>query len=284
MKKPLLRAAIVLFASSRILLSDPLRVNGSTTVNAVAAEAAEILRAEKRMEITVDTQGGSSGGISGLGEKRIDIGMSSKSITDDDQRKFPGVVFVETKVGEDAVALVVSSDVWKGGVRALTKEQARGIYEGKIANWKAVGGPNRRVVFFNKEPGRGTWEVFARWLYGDPKNAPDVDHPEVGANSEALSKVSSSPGAVTQLSAAWAQKSGRAFALALITEKGIVSATAGNIASGRYPLSRPLFLLTDGKPEGEAKVFVDFVLSQRGQEIVRKQGYLRLRDLTSAKP
>jgi phosphate transport system substrate-binding protein len=44
-------------------------------------------------------------------------------------------------------------------------------------------------------------------------------------------------------------------------------------------MSRPLFLITDGKPSGEAATFIDFVLSPSGQEIVRKHGYLRLADL-----
>src|SRR5688572_15040933 len=116
--------------------SSPLRVNGSTTVNAVATEAAEALRAHKAMEVTVDTQGGSSGGIAGIGDGSIDVGMSSKSVTAEDRRRYPKVNFFTTEIGRDAVALVVSADVWNGGVRALSREQVRGIYEGRIRNWK----------------------------------------------------------------------------------------------------------------------------------------------------
>ena len=59
--------------------SEVLKINGSTTVNLPAAEASEVLR-EKGLNIQIDTQGGSSGGISMLGEERVDIGMSSKKI------------------------------------------------------------------------------------------------------------------------------------------------------------------------------------------------------------
>lgn len=55
--------------------------------------------------------------------------------------------------------------------------------------------------------------------------------------------------------------------------------TNENIASHKYPMSRPLFLLTNGEPTGEAKTFVEFLLSPRGQELVRKHGYLALADL-----
>ena len=256
-----------------------LKINGSTTVNLPVAEAAEILRAERKMDIQVDTQGGSSGGISMLGDGQVQIGMSSKHLADTDRAKYPKVAFKEIQVGEDAVALIVSKDVWDGGVRSLTKQQAKDIYEGKVKNWKDLGGPDRRIAFFNKEPGRGTWEVFVHWVYGGPKAAPQVSFPEVGGNEETRNKVASTRGALSQLSSSWADGA-KVFALPLKDEAGnLIPPTNENIATHKYPMSRPLFLLTNGEPAGEAKTFVDFLLSERGQELVKKHGYLRLRDL-----
>jgi phosphate transport system substrate-binding protein len=88
-------------------------------VNQPVAEAAELLRAEKKLEIQVDTQGGSSGGISMLGEGLVQIGMSSKHISEDDKKKFPKCGYREIHIGEDAVALIVSKDVWDGGVKSF---------------------------------------------------------------------------------------------------------------------------------------------------------------------
>lgn len=270
----------VLLAVSTPAGAAALKVNGSTTVNIVAAEAAENLRAESKMEIQVDTQGGSSGGISGIGDGSIDVGMASKPVSADDRKKYPKVNFVETQIGEDAVALVVSADVYSGGVKSLTKQQLKDLYESKITNWKEVGGPDRRVVFFNKEPGRGTWEVFAHWLYGDPKKAPEVSHPEVGGNEETRTKVISTKGAISQLSSSWAEGNARIKALSVKLEDGsVVAPTAASIANRTYPMARPLFFITNGPPAGEAKRYIDYVLSPRGQELVKKHGYLRLQDL-----
>ena len=256
-----------------------LRINGSTTVNLPAAEAAEILRAEKKMQITVDTQGGSSGGISMLGDGQVEIGMISKHVSETDRAKFPKVQFKETHIGEDAVALIVSKDVWDGGVKSLTKAQVRDLYEGKVTNWKQLGGPDRRVAFFNKEPGRGTWEVFTHWVYGDSKKAPQVSFPEVGGNEETRNKVASTRGAISQLSASWADGK-KVFALGIKPDSSDpVLPTPANIANHTYPMSRPLFVLTNGDPAGEAKTFIEFLLSPRGQELVRKHGYLSLDQL-----
>ncbi len=256
----------------------PLKINGSTTVNLPVAEAAEILRAEQGLQIQVDTQGGSSGGIAMLGDGQVQIGMSSKPVSDEDRTKFPKVSFKAIHIGEDAVAMIVSGDVWDGGVHALTKEQIAGIYERKITNWNQVGGADRRIAFFNKEPGRGTWEVFAHWVYGSPQTAPHVNFPEVGGNEETRTKVASTRGAMSQLSSSWADGR-KVFALGIKVGDAVIAPTPANIATRKYPMSRPLFLLTNGEPQGEAKVFVDFLLSARGQALVRKHGYLSLDQL-----
>lgn len=272
--------ALVLGACSESTDVGALRVNGSTTVNPVVARAAEVLREEEGMEILVDTQGGSSGGISSLGDGRAEVAMSSRPLNDSDHRKYPDTRFQPMTLGYDAVALVVSRDVWEGGVRSLSREEVRSIYEGEDESWKAVGGPDLPIVFFNKEPGRGTWEVFADWLYGSADDAPRVDLPEVGSNREARSKVASTRGAVTQLSAAWADGE-TTFALAVETEDGrTVPPDGEHIADGSYPLSRPLLVITDGEPGPEARRLFDFLLSPRGQGLVREAGYLPLEQRT----
>ncbi|MFN2477495.1 MAG: substrate-binding domain-containing protein [Chthoniobacterales bacterium] len=259
--------------------AETLKINGSTTVNLPAAEGAEILRAEQKLDIQVDTQGGSSGGISGVGDELVQIGMSSKPVSDDDRAKYPNVKFNAIHIGEDAVALIVSKDVWDGGVKALTKQQAQDIYESRITHWEKVGGKPQRIAFFNKEPGRGTWEVFAHWAYGDPKKAPQVSFPEVGGNEETRNKVSSTRGALSQLSSSWADGQ-KIFALGIRDDAGtVVQPTPENIANHSYPMSRPLFLLTNGEPQGAARAYVDFMLSPRGQELVKKHGYLALAQL-----
>jgi len=265
--------------AASVVHADTLKINGSTTVNLPVAEAAELLRAEQKMVIQVDTQGGSSGGISMLGEGLVQIGMASKHVNEEDRLKFPKCKFKEIHVGEDAVALIVSADVWEGGVKSITKDQVKGIYEGVTTNWKQLGGPDKRIAFFNKEPGRGTWEVFANWVYGDHKKAPQVNFPEVGGNEETRNKVGSTRGALSQLSSSWADGK-TVFALNIKDESGeLIPPTNENIATKKYPLSRPLFLLTNGEPVNEAKTFVDFVLSDRGQALVKKHGYLPLAEL-----
>lgn len=269
-----------------VLLATPasaaLEVAGSSTVTPVVAEAADLLRTEQRLDIIVDPAGGSSGGINALGDGRVDVAMSSRPLRHTDSEKYPRAAFEATAIGYDAVALVVSKDVWEGGIRSLNRAQARAIYEGRIKRWSELGGPDRRIVFFNKEPGRGTWSMFAQWAYGKAEEAPLVAHPEVGSNQETRSKVAGSRGAISQLSASWAD--GRTiFALAIEGEDGTaVAPSLESIAAGRYPIRRPLLMITRGKPQGEALVLIDFLLGDQGQALVERHGYLRLQSSAPA--
>jgi phosphate transport system substrate-binding protein len=274
----LINLTVLAMALSSVVVgaSDALEVVGSSTINPVVVEAAEILRGELGMEIRVDPSGGSSGGIAALGDGQADVAMVSRPLAPKDREKFPAVQFRAVRIGMDALALVVSADVWQAGVRSLSKEDMRAIYEGKIRRWSELGGPDRRIAFFNKEPGRGTWEVFAKWLYGSTEEAPLVSFPEVGANEEARNKVASTRGALSQLSASWADGE-RVFALSVLNEAGeAVAPTAENVASGLYPIGRSLFLLTDGEAGKGARTLIDFLLSDRGQALVEKHGYLAM--------
>ncbi len=259
-------------------VSKVLRVSGSTTVNPVAADAAEVLRAQGQ-KITVDTQGGSSGGLSQLGQDQIDIAMSSRPVSDDDKKQFPNVNWVSTEIGQDAVGIVVRKEVVDGGITSLTKDQLTRVFEGKVANWKELGGPDLPVFVYDKEPGRGTREVLDKYLYGKGVKAPpppDSDHYAiVGGNEETRTKLISTPGSVGPLSSSFIVGYPT---LAVLSVDGIAP-TPDNVKTSTYPMSRPLFLVTNGPATGQAKRFIDYVLSTDGQALVTKHGYLTLHDL-----
>ena len=277
-------------AGRKILMLEPRRIAARAAAEFMAAQRGENVgetvgyrirfeaKVSARTRIEVVTEGILTRMLQDdptLGEGRAEIGMISRELEPDDATKFPKVHFQATRIGTDALALVVSKDVWQGGVHILSRQQVQGIYEGTITHWKEVGGPDRRIVFFNKEPGRGTWEAFAKWLYGDPKKAPDVSHPEVGANEEGRNKVASTPGSISQLSAAWADQK-TVFAVTIRRLDGkVVAPTLATIADGSYPIARPLQVVTDGPPKGVAKDMIDLLLSPRGQALVEKHGYLK---------
>lgn len=254
-----------------------LRVNGSTTVNPVAADAAEILR-RSGTKITVDASGGSAGGITDLGNGQAEVAMISKPITDTDRTAFPNVNFVSTQIGADAVGIIVNRAIYDGGVKSLTRDQAKTLFEGKANSWKEFGGPDVPIFVYDKEPGRGTREVIDKYLYGKDKAPPPPQSDRfaiVGANEEGRTKVLSTPGGVTPLSTSFITGYPGLVALAIDG----VDPTPAHIVDGTYKMARPLFLVTNGPPTGSTKAFIDLVLSDQGQAIVRKQGYLDLGEL-----
>ncbi|MGH9266687.1 MAG: substrate-binding domain-containing protein, partial [Acidimicrobiales bacterium] len=131
---------------------------------------------------------------------------------------------------------------------------------------------------YDKEPGRGTREVLDAYLYGSgrrPPPPPSDNFAIVGGNEESRAKVLSTPGSVTPLSLSFIAGQPRLAAMAV---DGVAPAEAA-LRDGSYPLARPLFLVTRGAPAGPAARFIDYVLSDAGQELVRRHGFLGRREL-----
>ncbi|MEU6977636.1 phosphate ABC transporter substrate-binding protein [Streptomyces sp. NPDC046371] len=254
-----------------------LQASGSTTVAPVAADAAEALKAQG-LNITVATQGGSAGGISQLGAGQIDIALSSKPIADADRSASPKTDFVETQIGADAVGVIITKQVADAGVENLTVDQVKGLFEGKITNWKEIGGPDLPVFVYDKEPGRGTREVLDKYLYHGEKPPPPPNSDNfaiVGGNLETRNKLESTPGAVAPLSTGFVEGRDK---LAVVTLDGIAPSSE-NVATGKYPMSRPLYMVTNGQPKDTAKKFIDYILSEKGQALLPKHGYLTLKQI-----
>ncbi|MGR4881456.1 phosphate ABC transporter substrate-binding protein [Streptomyces sp. LARHCF249] len=252
--------------------SAALQASGSTTVAPIASDAAEALKS-RGLKITVATQGGSAGGISQLGSKQIKVALSSKPLSDEDRKTYPNTDFVPTQIGADAVGIIITKEVADAGVKSLTKEQVKGLFEGKITNWSAVGGPDLKVFVYDKEPGRGTREVLDKFVYGKgkPPAPPQSDnYAVVGGNLETRNKLKSTRGSIAPLSTGFIEGHDDLVAVAL---DGIAP-TVENVAAAKYPMSRPLFMITDGQPKGTTKEYIDYVLSPEGQKLLPPHGYL----------
>ncbi|WP_330296893.1 MULTISPECIES: phosphate ABC transporter substrate-binding protein [unclassified Streptomyces] len=252
--------------------SAALQASGSTTVAPVASDAAEALKS-KGLKITVATQGGSAGGISQLGAGQIKVALSSKPLSDQDRKTYPKTDFVPTQIGADAVGIIVTKEVADGGVKSLTKEQVKGLFEGTITNWSQVGGPDVKVFVYDKEPGRGTREVLDKFVYGGEKPPPPPqsdNYAVVGGNLETLNKLESTRGSVGPLSTGFIEGHDGLVAVPLDG----VAPTLENVKSSKYPMTRPLFVITNGQPQGSAKEYIDYILSAEGQKLLPKHGYL----------
>jgi phosphate transport system substrate-binding protein len=199
--------------------ADGLRIAGSEALDVVVAEAAPILRSERGLQVQSSTSGGSGAGVTAIGEGTAEVAISLRPITAEERAEYPRVAFTEIYLGEQVVALGVARDVWDAGVHALSRDQLKAIYESKVTNWSTVGGPDRKIVFFNVEEGRGMWELFAQWLYGNNRKAPAGKFPTISGDAEARNTIEFIPGAMTLISPLFVDGQ-RSYALEIKTPDG----------------------------------------------------------------
>lgn len=254
---------------------ETVNIGGSTTVLPVISKAAETYR-EKNPDIRIIVNAGGSGvGINQVGEGKLEIGMTSRDITEQEKTKYSEVDFNVISIGKDAVVPVVSSEIYEAGITTLSLQQIRDIYSGKITNWTALGGPDIEILCIDKETSRGTRHVFMQAVFGDKEaTAPGADL-VLGSNNEEQTALTQSNSAIGMLSNAWLNDDVRGLTI-LMPNGDKIEPTLENIVNGTFPITRDLLIVTAGPPEGITKQFIDYVLSDQGQTLVEEAGYVRI--------
>jgi phosphate transport system substrate-binding protein len=242
--------------------SGQISVAGSTTVQPLAEKLAEAFSAGNP-GVSIDVQGGgSSVGVKSAGQGVADVGMASREVKEEELKEFPDLkVFT---IARDGIAIVAHPEVPLAG---LSKDQVRDIFGGKIKSWSEVGGPDKMIVVVSREEGSGTRAAFEELVMGKDTLIVDtaILHPSNGAVRTA---VSTTPDSIGYLSFGYLDRSVKA-----LTVDGVEPSEA-NVASDKYPVVRPLNMLTGGEPSGAVKAWLDFILGDEGQKIVKEEGYI----------
>jgi len=264
---PALVALTVLCFGTAAFGATQVVINGSTTVLPVAQAAAEEYM-KSHGDVSISISGGGSGnGIKSLIDGTTDIANSSRFLKESEVKSAmeKGMYPVPFRIAMDAIVPVVHP---KNPVQDLTIEQLSLIYQGKIKNWKEVGGQDLQMVIVSRDTSSGTYEVWEEKVLHKAKVAPQAQlQASNGAVAQAVSK---NRYAIGYIGFGYLNKDVKALKV-----NGI-EATMASALSGVYPVSRPLFMFTRGWPTGAVSDFMNYVLSPKGQEIVKKEGYIPL--------
>lgn len=247
----LLVAAAVAVVGCGRAQSREVTVAGSTTVLPIVQAAAEEYKKTTPDVKVVVQGGGSSAGIEAVSTGTVDIGTSSRELKGPEAKGG----LVDTVIAFDAIAVIVHPS---NRVRNLTKRQLRDIFSGRVENWRDVGGRDLPIILVNRDEASGTREAFKKHVMEETdftKRA--VIQPGTG---QVRSIVASAPGAIGYISFGYVNDQVKAV------EYDGVRPTVGAVKAGRYGLQRKLHLLTKGKPVGDTKAFIDFLLSARVQK------------------
>ena len=240
-------------------LSGSILMVGSTSMETFATSLAERYM-EIHPDVTVTAQfAGSGAGIKAVLGGTADIGNSSRNLRDEE--KTDGAV--ENIVAMDGIAVCVDSANTVGG---LTKRQLTDIYTGTVTNWSEVGGRDAPIVVIGREAGSGTRNAFEEIL--GIKDVCDYAN-ELDSNGAVMAKVSSTPGAIGYVSLEAIDDTVIALKL------DGAAPTTENIKGGKYALSRPFVMATEGEIAEQSELlqsWFDFVLGDEGQKIASSVG------------
>ncbi|MFH1778136.1 MAG: phosphate ABC transporter substrate-binding protein [Candidatus Omnitrophota bacterium] len=261
----------LLFLVKNSYSQDMIQIKGSDTmVNLVQSWAENFMK--KRPEAFIAVTGGGSGtGIASLLNKTCDIAECSRKMKQKEIElaRNKGINPVEFTVALDGLAVVVHP---ANPVDKLTIDQLSDIFTGKIKNWKELGGKDSKIVILSREVNSGTHVYFKEHVLrkSNPENKDEFAHSALlMPSSQAIAdEVAGNPQAVGYYGMGYISRSQKAVAVAKDNNSPYILPTIKNVIEGKYAVSRPLFMYTNGEPRKLVKEFLDFVLSDQGQKIV----------------
>ena len=204
--------------------------------------------------------GGSGVGVQQVGEGLVQIGNTGRPLKDKEIEKFGLKTF---PFAIDGVALVVNP---ANNVSDITAQQAADIYNGKITNWKELGGTDAPITLYTREDGSGTREVFVERALNKGSIVQSAN--VVNSNGAMKTAVAQDKQSIGYVGIGHVDKNVKA----LVFDKMVPSQE--NASNGTYKVTRLLFMNTKGAPEGITKAFIDYIYTPEGTEIIKKSGYI----------
>ena len=236
-------------------LSGKIQLAGSTSMEKMCGALMEAFM-EEYPNVT-----GSGAGIESVTSGAVDIGNSSRALSD--KEKSAGIE--ENIVAIDGIAMITDKN---NKVTNITKQQLTDIYTGKITNWKDLGGSDEAIVVIGREAASGTRGAFEELLEVKNKCAYAQELDSTGA---VLAKVAATPGAIGYVSLDVVDKTVTALKL------DGVDATEDNIKAGKYTLSRPFVMATKGSVSSQSELvqtWFNFVKSEAGKKVIKGVGLI----------
>ena len=252
--------ALALFAgcASSTTEGGTVSLDGSTSMEKVIGSLGEsFTQANPGTSYTYNPTGSGSG-IKAVSEGTCDIGLSSRSLKDDEVSSG----LTGTTLALDGIAMIVNPE---NPISDLSVEQIAAIYKGEITNWKDVGGNDAEIVLIGREAGSGTRDGFESIT--DTKDSCKYRQ-ELTSTGDVITTVSQNPDAIGYASLASVKDTVKALSI------GGVAPSEDTVKDGSYVIQRPFVLVTkDGVELSEtAQKFFDYATSAEAADIITAAG------------
>lgn len=245
--------------------SKSIQMKGSDTMVNLGQAWAEGFMMKHPDSFIAVTGGGSGTGIAALISGTCDIAQCSRQMKEKEieTARTKGIEPMEFIVALDGIAVVVHP---KNPISGLTLTQLADIFTGRIKNWKELGGDDAPIVILSREVNSGTYVYFKEYVL---KNNEYAETALLMPSSQAIAdEVAQNPNTIGYYGIGYISQQQKAVAV-----EGIVPSIE-NVTKNSYPISRPLFMYTNGEPKGIVKDFIDFILSDDGRKIVLEQDFV----------
>lgn len=239
---------------------------GSTALQPLVEQVGEIYMTD-HPNYSINVQGGGSGtGLTQVSTGAVDIGNSDVYAEEKDGIDASNIV--DNQIAVVGVAPVVNKEV---GVTNLTSDDLKGIFTGKITNWKEIGGKDQPIELINRASGSGTRATFEQWgLEGEEP----IKGQEQDSSGTVRKIVAETPGAISYLAFSYIDDSLQGLSI------DGVEPTDANVTDNSWKIWAYEHMYTQKEVTKEVQTFIDYILSEDVQKnVINELGYISITDM-----
>lgn len=252
-----------------------------TMINVAQALAEEYEKVQPGVPIAV-SGGGTGVGIASMQNGTVDIANASREMKKrekDSTRKRTGHDAIEHVVGYDALAIYVHN---RNPLPKITRSQLACIYgkSGTCSRWtdlgiEVPGCSGQEIVRVSRQNNSGTYAYFREWTLGKGEEF-KLGSRDLSGSKDVVDLVAHTPCAIGYSGMGFKTDDVRWVCLAKEDDQPCVEPSLAATLSGKYKLSRPLYMITRADPNPDVVAYINWVRSDAGQAIVERTGYAPL--------
>jgi len=280
----LVSMCMTMFAATAYSFDGTIRIGGSTTLLPVVADSAsrfmekyktwdKVNPALPKVPVVIFVTGGGSGfGIKSAIDGTVQIGMSSRDVSEKEKTQLSK--HKEVLISKDCLAFAVNKKNPLAKLNNLSQKDVVRIFSGEAAYFSDIDKslPKKQILVQMRDAAGGSTEMLQKEILKEKTfTQKAIQVPSQGAN---IKKLETNASTIGYLSSVVASQN---LNIKILKYEG-VEPTNDNVVSGKYKLARPLLLLVKEPAEPELQAFVDYMLGE-GQKVVMEHGYVPVKKI-----
>ncbi len=248
-----------------------LKIKGSDTVYPLSKLLCTSFQMQNKQSEIILEGGGTTAGFAAFIDGKADVVAASRDLKPVEKERLDSLKkeVLTYIIAFDGLAVIVNA---ANPIEKITKDQLTAIFQGKVTNWKELGGMREKIDVYALSKTNGVDEFFRDKIMGEDNYSSSVNRVEKA--KDLVKRVANSKSAIGYCNLTLLQPKVKYLSVSYDSSKTFIAPNAFNFQNRSYPISRALYYFADASKEAEMKLFTDYTKTLLGKRNISEMGFI----------